>query len=155
MNNIETANRVLNSFANGARIEKRSGGWYVCWSTSRGSDSRRWQTRSGQDFYPTWSHKWIGGGTSCTALAQLIRWLRGQPVLPISTWQYWSTETVKLVSPEAVEMLRAGGYPVHANCVLCGQQVTSLDWWNLNGVSGPCCGWTSGCRQNQEVKSCT
>ena len=24
---------------------------------------------------------------------------------------------------------------------------TAIDWWHLEGVSGPCCHWTNGCRQ--------
>jgi hypothetical protein len=147
---IEVANSVLKTFANSARIERRRGGWYVCWfyhNRSRGEIAKRWSTRRGQDFYPPWSSKWIGGGTSCTALSQLVRWLREQPVLPISTWRYWASETIKLLPASAVDTLLAGGYPEKALCVLCGAELGSLDWWSLNGISGPCCSWTSGCRQ--------
>ena len=32
------------------------------------------------------------------------------------------------------EALLAGGYPEHANCVLCGERLKALDWWCLDGV---------------------
>lgn len=150
---LETANRVLNTFACGARIEHRQGvggGFYVHWPNFRGGEYvKRWHAR-GQDFYPTWSSKWCGGGTSCTALSQLIRWLRGEPVLPIGTWRHWGSERVKLVSPDAIELLLAGGYPEKTPCVLCGGEIKTMDWWSLNGVSGPCCGWDTGCRQKPD-----
>lgn len=117
---IEAANRVLRLFASTASIEHRvgvGGGYYVHWSTSRGESCKRWMTRGCQDFYPVWSTKWIGGGTSCTALAQLIRWCRGEPVLPLSTWRHWSSEQVKLLDASAVELLRAAGYPEKTPCV--------------------------------------
>lgn len=145
---IEVANKVLADFSI-ASFERRENGWYVSWDGygSNGKVSRRWQTR-GQDFYPVWSSIYPGGGTSCTALSQLIRWCGGKPVLPLATWTYWSGERVKLLSPAAVELLRAGGYPEVAKCVLCGAEIHGgMDWWSLNGDSGPCCGWKSGCRQ--------
>lgn len=112
--------------------------------------ARPWQTRSGESFYPVWWGKWGHGGTCCTALSQLVRWIRGQPVLPMCSWEWWCSPTVLLARAKGDELLRVlrdGCYPEHANCVLCGGQVTRLDWWCLDGVSGPCCGWTSGCRQ--------
>lgn len=144
---LATANRVLATFFAG-HIEKRKGGVYVCWSNKYDGDvSKRWQCR-GQDFYPVWHHKYPGGGTSSTALSQLVRWIQGKPVLPISTWHYWSREQCKLLPPSAVDELVAGGYPQHVDCVLCGRLIVgSLDWWSLGKVSGPCCGWTTGCRQ--------
>jgi len=145
---VEMANRVLAYFSR-ANIERRKNGWYVSWNGSGGKVTRRWQTR-GQDFYPVWSHIYPGGGTSCTALSQLIRWCGDKPVLPIATWQYWAGEQVKLLGSEAIAVLREAGYPETSKCVLCGIEITkSLDWWSLNGVTGPCCGWTTGCRQKQ------
>lgn len=69
-------------------------------------------------------------------------------MLPISSWRYWASETCQLLPLEAVDGLLAGGYPEFATCVLCGKSpIGRLDWWNLKGVSGPCCAWTTGCRQ--------
>lgn len=153
---LAIANQVLDKFAPRALIERRlgvGGGYYVHWECGQKQFCRRWMVRGCQDFYPVWSRQWIGGGTSCTALSQLIRWLRREPVLPISTWKYWASETVKLLPESAVDLLLRAGYPVQVQCVLCGREIeSSIDWWNLNGVSGPCCSWTTGCRQNTEAQ---
>ena len=145
MDKIATASTVLASFTK-STIEKRRGGWYVCWDSAKGKVSHRWQC-SGQDFYPTWSNKWGHGGTACTALSQLIRWLRDQPVVGIASWRHWASERCGLVPTESVGILLAGGYPKIVKCVLCDIELKDFDWWRLNGVSGPCCWWTEGCRQ--------
>lgn len=144
---LDVANRVLATFSP-SRIERRKGGWYVCWENKwQGPMAKRWHCR-GQDFYPSWHRKWPGGGTASTALSQLIRWLRDQPVLPISSWRYWASETCKLLPVTVADDLLAAGYPEHVPCVLCGETIVGgLDWWSLDGVTGPCCGWTTGCRQ--------
>jgi hypothetical protein len=151
---IVVANQVLATFSR-SRIERRRGGFYVVWACKRGDVAKRWCTR-GQDFYPMWHRQWPGGGTASTALSQLIRWLRGQAVLPAATWRYWATEKIKLLPHDGVVTLLAGGYPEHSLCVLCGRQLNgSLDWWHLDGTSGPCCAWTSGCRQTVAVEKLT
>jgi hypothetical protein len=144
---LDSANCVLDTFST-SRIERRSGGWFVCWKDYRGrAVAKRWQCR-GQDFYPVWHRKWPGGGTASTALSQLIRWLRKQPVLPLATWRYWASDKCKLLPITAVDAMQDAGYPEISECVLCGEPLEErLDWWHLDGISGPCCGWTSGCRQ--------
>lgn len=157
---IEVCNEVLKSFANETYLElSGTGHVLVCWSTYRDvSYRKRWQTR-GQDFYPVWHRRWAHGGTACTALAQLVRWVQGKPVLPISSWEYWAGERCKLLRSgpgpgKVIEILRLNGYPEQAHCVLCGIHLDrSFDWWSLNGVSGPCCDWTHGCRQ-KKVPTC-
>ena len=147
------ANVVLGTFSI-ARIEYRPGGMFVSWPTERrGRICRRWQCR-GQSFYPVWTRIYPGGGTSVTALSQLVRWVQGKPVLPISTWRYWASERCKLLSPEAIDHLLKAGYPEHVDCVLCGEQCDGLmGWWHLDGLSGPCCAWTTGCRQRKTEKA--
>lgn len=146
---LASANQVLSSFVN-VRIEPRRGGMYVCWTRGSEEIAKRWQCRW-NDFYPVWNHHYPGGGTSVTALSQLIRWLQEKPVLPIASWRYWASETCKLLPLEAVDELSAAGYPEQVDCVLCHQPIIGgLDWWSLDGVTGPCCGWTSGCRQTGE-----
>lgn len=142
---LAVANGVLASFSKSQFTVR--GHAYVTFPYRGKLMTKRWMCR-GNDFYPVWHRYYPGGGTSVTALSQLIRWVQDKPVLPMSTWRYWSSETCKLLPVEAVQELEDGGYPVHVNCVLCHNQIEgSLDWWSLNGVSGPCCGWTSGCRQ--------
>lgn len=148
---LAAANRILEIIAPSTRIERRTNGWYITWTRFRGASmSRRWATR-GQSFYPVWHRHWGHGGTCTTALSQLVRWCAGKPVLPISTWKYWTGKTVAMGrerGPEIVQILTEAGYPQSVDCVLCGNQIVGgLDWWHLDGVSGPCCGWTSGCRQ--------
>lgn len=110
--------------------------------------TKTWMTR-GSDFHPTWRYPW--GGTQCTAISQLIRWCQGKPVLPMASWEWWGSDKVKLVNPETLAVLRAHGYPEVTPCVLCGQPPQGLDWWNLDGVSGPCCSHTKGCRQGHRA----
>ena len=111
-----------------------------------------------QDFYPVWYRQWGHGGTASTALSQLVRWIKGKPVLPLATWIYWGGEACRLLrhgnGPEsAIEQLKSGGYPQESNCVLCGEKLTgSLDWWSLDGVSGPCCSLRNGCQQKRQQK---
>jgi hypothetical protein len=156
---VAMANRVLDCFAEGTVVTYEFGrGVTVSWPTHGGKVLyRRWQTR-GQDFYPTWSNRWGHGGTACTALSQLVRWIRGQPVLPLSTWRYWFSEKCWLArnrGEEGIKALVHAGYPDVALCVLCGNPIEGgLDWWSLDNVTGPCCGWTTGCRQKPGEKKC-
>lgn len=144
---LKVANEVLATFSP-SKISKEPTGWYVEWEVHGVRTKKRWQIQRGNDFFAVWHRKWPGGGTAMTALSQLIRWLRGQPVLPIGTWAYWASDLMRLLPPEAVGDLSEGGYPDHADCVLCGTRLGgSLDWWSLDGVSGPCCRWANGCRQ--------
>lgn len=148
---IDAANEVLKSFAPGTSLRLESGYVVVEWKNHRGPQSKRWMTR-GQDFYPVWHQSWGHGGTASTALAQLVRWIQGKPVLPLATWQYWSGERCRLLrqgdSQTALQTLLDAGYPDKAACVLCGDTITGeMDWWSLNGVTGPCCGMRSGCEQ--------
>jgi hypothetical protein len=146
---LAAANACLATFAPGTLIERRHAGWYVCWIGRNGKfTALRWATLPGSDFYPTWSKRFPRGGTSTKALSQLIRWLQGRPVLPISTWRYWASETMRLLPEIAVTDLLRSGYPEHVNCVLCQQQIAGdFDWWSKDDDTGPCCGWRSGCEQ--------
>jgi hypothetical protein len=144
---LNAANCVLATFSN-SRIERRRTGWYVVWNVGDQERAKRWQCKGGQDFYPVWHKQWPGGGTASTALSQLVRWLRGLPVVPLATWRYWAEESCRLLPAEAADWLLEAGYPEYAYCVLCTRQLTgAFDWWHRDGVSGPCCGWTTGCKQ--------
>ncbi len=149
---LESANQALECFAEGTRLDLVTGqGVVVTWKQSSGKlMSRRWAT-CGQSFYPTWHYHWGHGGTATTALAQLVRWIRGQPVLPMATWRMWVGDRCQLARSrdfECLQALRDGGYPEVANCVLCEQPITGgMDWWYLDKVSGPCCSMHSGCKQ--------
>jgi len=157
---IETANEVLKSFAPGTSLRlSTTGHVLVEWANRTGAYSKRWMTR-GQDFYPLWKRDWAHGGTACTALAQLVRWVQGKPVLGLSTWRYWAGDRCMLLRQQgdsgaaAIAALQAAGYPEEPACVLCGAQLnkeTGCDWWSLEKVAGPCCGSHGGCRQKVRV----
>ena len=148
---VTVANKVLECFAPGTSLRLESGYVLVRWEGTNSYTERRWMTRGGS-FYPVWYGKWGHGGTACTALAQLVRWIQGKPVLPLITWRYWASEAVQLLrhgdfSSLQKEMM-ALGYPEVATCVLCQQEIIrGMDWWSLDGVSGPCCTHNYGCRQ--------
>jgi hypothetical protein len=147
---LETANQVLVTFAPGASIQHRprkGGSYVICWTVNERAYCRRWQTR-GQDFYPLWKAHWCGGGTSLTALSQLVRWLRGVPVLPLRSWEHWASPAVQLLPPAALDLLRQADYPVTVSCVVCQRQLPAgFDWHHLGRVSGPCCRPGAGCRK--------
>lgn len=149
MSRLDAANESIKFLEPSAFISRRKGGFYVTWGRCP-IVTRRWSTRSG--FYPPWSRKWPGGGTSITALAQLLRWNQGRTVLPLSTWRYWGSERVWLFGEharQAVNALAAAGYPDTPVCVLCNRWLSGhgFDWWDLDGKEGPCCRWDEGCRQ--------
>lgn len=82
------------------------------------------------------------GGTGYRAMAQLIRYIRDLPRLPIETWRYWGGDSVKLCTPRTLELLESSDYanPGKTRCVLCGLfPLKSIDWWSLDRVTGPCC----------------
>ena len=147
---LEVANVVLDSFFAG-HLERRRTGMYVCWVGRKGPRAKRWQCR-GQDFYPVWSRQYPGGGTSSMALSQLIRWVQGKPVLPLGTWRHWASDRVKLLPESAVRELMSAGYPEIVDCVCCNQPLHGrLDWWSLDGLSGPCCLWSKACDERKAL----
>jgi hypothetical protein len=146
------ANDALALFAFDTWLEMKGNRVVVCWRNwnSLKVTRRQWACR-GQDFYPVWNRLWGHGGTSSTALSQLIRWVQDKPVLPMGTWRHWIGPVCLLGrerGPRILDLLKAAEYPEHAYCVLCGDRIDGgIDWWHLKNISGPCCSWNSGCRQ--------
>lgn len=158
---LAVANAALALFADRVSLSRKNGRVIVTFPSWNAWGEvmlhLAWIT-SGQSFYPTWSQRFCHGGTVTTALAQLVRWVRGQPVLPLGTWRYWCSEKVGLGrrpngasnGAELLRVLEEGGYPHVATCCLCGRTpLPRFDWWHLKLVSGPCCdyGDEAGCRQ--------
>lgn len=144
---LAIANAALQCFVPDTRMEIRSGRVFIVWTDYLGkTTSRMWMCRGG-DFYPVWSHKWAHGGTCTTALSQLVRFVRGLPVLPLSTWAYWCGEQVGLAAwrgkdkqTELLAILKAGGYPQQATCIMCGKSpIGRFDWYRRGNKSGPGC----------------
>lgn len=149
---LAAANAALALFSEGVRLEFVGRRAFVCWTGHGGSPERKqWVTHSGNGFFPTW-HKRRGywGGTTSTAMSQLIRWVQGKPVLPLYSWRYWVSPTVGLARPrgdELLALLSEAGYPERVLCVVCGKHPNGLDWWSRDGVSGPCCRTANRCRE--------
>lgn len=135
---LNAANRVLQYFAPETTIQHKKHGLYINWNSSYlGKVSKKWMTK-GQDFYPPWNNIWPHGGTACIALSQLIRWIQNKPVFPLSTWHYWTTDTIALLSVDAVKVLQDAKYPEKIDCVLCHTPIESaMDWYSCNGITGP------------------
>lgn len=82
------------------------------------------------------------GHTGLTALAQLIRYTRNWTRLPLITWEYWASDTIRLCDAETLRLIRNCDYgnPTKTCCVRCGTtDFKGLDWWSLDGVTGPSC----------------
>lgn len=154
---LQASNVVMDALVKGSRLSREKGGWFVYWpQVSSGMTlGRRYQTR-GSSHFPTWHRIWPGGGTSCEALYQLVRWNRGETVFPIDTWIYWAGTSVMLIPRAIVNVLYDNEWPLGVPCVLCGTTIgkgTGLDWWDLDGLEGPCCGYSApkGCRQKRNA----
>lgn len=141
------ATEVLQCFAAESMIWRRPGGWWVCWDRGRGQVERRYTVGRGRSHHPPWDRIWGHGGTACEALYQLMRWCRGQPVLPLSAWEYWGSDTIRLVDMSvAGKLLSDMDWPTQVDCVLCGTRIEKAqDWWDLDGVSGPLCTFGGVC----------
>lgn len=106
---------------------------------------------SGRDFhYYEKIYRYCGmGGTGLTAAAQLARYIRDLPRLPLSCWSYW--ESVGVGDTNVYQLLTDNGYADKTNCILCGNKPDGIDWWSLDKLTGPCCTFGK-CRQ-KEVKN--
>lgn len=150
---MRAANAALQCFAADTRIVDTWHGIAVEFDHGGEKIQRRWAVRHGS-LYPTWYSKWCHGGTACTALANLIRWLQKKPVVPLSTWQMWAGRKFWLMrdrGDECVTLLETAEYPQTAECVLCGRELSRFDWWDHGKLSGPCCVHTEGCQQSIET----
>ena len=156
-NRIVEANAMLATFAPAIKIYDDFNSWKacalrMCWdhrkvevmhdfpADLRGDGS--WP-RHGYRQSPT-------GGTGLQALAQLIRYVRDLPRLPIKTWEYWSSDKVRLGNTETMRLLRESEYgdPVRTCCIFCGttEWENGIDWYHVGRKAGPGCAWDQ-CRK--------
>lgn len=147
---VNVANEILKTFMPGVVLYQRGAlvpNLRMCWDTRKAPIPPRhdFSARLRSDgSWPMYGYNVRpSGGTGYQALAQLIRYVRDLPRLPMLTWEYWAGDAVKLCTPATLELLRAGNYgdPDKTHCVLCGsaEWKRGLDWWSLNGVTGPSC----------------
>lgn len=149
---VEQVNQVLETFYPSAKILLDSRNHLLLqWLTTSGSTSLRYWVTRGNDHYPVWHHRAPWGGTCSVAISQLIRWCQGKPVFGMDTWLWWANDRVALADERTIAVLREIGWPEKPICVLCERPCAGLDWWSLDGVSGPCCAYwnLSGCRQQK------
>jgi len=96
------------------------------------------------------------GGTSAMAMGQLARWIRGQSRVPISAWEHWAGDQIRLAGDRGDELVAAIKRSSYGNgkkthCVLCGADRCG-DWWSLDNVVGPCCTFSKcqrSCKEKQ------
>src|SRR5579871_4486412 len=137
-------NLVLDSFVPGVMFYETDI-LRMCWGHIQGPDFRHDfpATLRGDGSWPRYGYKQRPtGGTGYQAIAQLIRYVRDLPRLPMETWEYWGSEKVNLCKPRTLELLKSCDYgdPAKTKCILCGLfPMKSIDWWSLDGVTGPCC----------------
>lgn len=155
---IVVANRVLQTYE--PAIELYQGGrelrvrWDIRHSAKQRGDCDFPARLRHDGTWPMYGyHKFPTGGTGQQSVAQLIRYVRDLNRLPIDTWEYWASKTVQLCTDETVQILAASDYgnPLKTCCVLCGTtdySLRGLDWWGLDGLTGPCC-WGGRCRKDK------
>lgn len=149
---IPVANRILQTFESGAKAEfVLSDAGRLRIKTQHGSKPATVANNSGA---LSCNYGQLGfGGTSAMAIGQLVRWIRNKTRLPVACWEYWASDTIKLCNDETVQLIEKSGYcdPKKTCCVLCGYEYTG-DWWDLDGVVGPCCSM-GRCQQRKKPTS--
>lgn len=156
---LAVAQAAVAAIQSGVSLTWQSGFWFQ-W-TARGKTVRRkWVAMSRGSDFPVWSDKAPWGGTCCHVFTQLMRWVRGEAVVPLRCWRYW----VEIgVSPQALELVAAAGWPEVVPCVFCGrliQPAERFDDFNFEGHTGPGCnpyceGWKRACDERRESRKTT
>lgn len=144
---LSHANVVLNAMGRDVRLERSENGrLYVATKYGR----KPAILNSNADALAQY-HSPAVGGTMALATGQLVRWVRSLTRLPLKAWRHWTGESVKLCSPEVVDLLQRLEYDTYeaCRCVLCRQwPMCGLDWWSLEGNVGPCCSF-GACRDGR------
>jgi len=152
---IAIANSALQTFAHSIELYRGTHELRIRWDIRQEKCADDYPARlRGDGTWPKYGYyRYPTGGTGQQAIAQLIRYIRDLNRLPIDTWKYWASDTVKLCNSQTVEILQNSDYgnPKKTRCVLCGSTEfkPGLDWWSLNGLTGPCC-WGGKCKHTKE-----
>lgn len=147
---LVAANAILAAYAPACRLEYDRG-VYFAWTDFRGDPHRlRWVPRSRGSDYPSISYRVPFGGTCTVATMELTRWVRGMPVRPLGMWEWFCSKTVGM-TPRALELATAAGWPVTVPCVMCGRHVGNgvrYDHYDHAAVEapGPGCWYGDGCQ---------
>lgn len=118
---LEQANAILAIFSPKSRLEY-SRGIYFKWIDYKGISHRlKWVGRSRGSDFPTISEKLPFGGTCCNATMELVRWVRGDHVRPLSTWRQFVKHGM---NPQVLELATKFGWPEQVPCAVRVLQTT-------------------------------
>ena len=144
---IEAANRVLILMKQGSRIERRRGGFWLVsphWTPGKPDRVNKIVLSKTREFLGLDYGHHSMGMTRSIAVAQLVRWTRGERRHPAKCLRYNFGDAVG-------DALDATDYPdpEKTGCVLCGKEPSPAgDWWSdhENDLFGPCC-YMEACRR--------
>lgn len=149
---LEQANAVLHQFAPRVSLSMTGNRVYAAWVSEWAkppvTNRYWWNPKEGSD-YPSCYKRLPFGGTCTRATNQIVRRLKGKPVIPLGSFLYLVEGPAKLGqqhgTPSAFRAaLVAAGWPEEVPCVLCGAMIRHTgDWWTIgekkNRRSGPSC----------------
>lgn len=142
---IKTANHILETLGYGIELYQGNRELRMRWPKWNKAGCHDFPARlRGDGSWPAFGYRQRPcGGTGIQALAQVIRYVRNLPRLPVITWQYWTSDKVKIGNAQTLEIIKSSDYgdPTKTCCILCGctDFKNGLDWWSLDGKTGPCC----------------
>jgi hypothetical protein len=138
---VQTANKIFELMVkDGSKFKVSGDRLWFSWRDCGNEIVRQWQTQARSDSFPVFGNKWAHGGTHCNALCQLARWSQGRNVHPLSIWQHWLGDTVKLGidgNREKILELLNENWPHDVDCIKCGQKIVGrYDWFGSGEKSG-------------------
>lgn len=153
LDRMDAANRALQAFPIGRKFsfEVKSGRVAICWVETWNKVSKRvckvWQHGSKGSHFPTFDVP--TGGTMTGCLSMLVRWIRGENVMPLRVFKWWDEPQYAMFrnddgtssGAKVMDILREAGYPETSKCMICGEEPKGLDWWNDKKKAGPCCSY--------------
>lgn len=149
------ANMVLGTITPGYLLYEGNHSLRLCWDINKDHSKLHDVPASlrAEGDWPRYGYSQrITGGTGYSAIGQLIRYVRDLPRLPMATWEYWASESIKLANERTLQILRSSDYadPKKTCCVLCGslEFKQGIDWYSLDGKIGPCCKYLR-CREDK------
>ena len=135
---IELANKILPTFGQGFRLERKRGGFYLSWDDWREGRPRHCK-RVVLKRNNLLVFSFPSGATVEQAIATLIRYVRGQSVYPLGTWRRWASGNVLLWRDQndrdyCLSLLSNSDYPKHPDCIFCGRSLEGKPWdWYSTG----------------------
>ena len=138
---LKVANEVVKTIGNKTcKFVVEQNKLYLSWEADTRFYKKLCRLQSGSHyFYAGTFRRNLGiGGTGESAMVQLVRWIKGLNVLPLSQWQYWASPSIELwqnndVAKQVIALLTEAGYPAEPVCIFCGKKPPNgYDWWSLS-----------------------